>query len=757
MSFLAELKRRNVLRVALAYLVFGWLTLQIVSVVAPILDLPAWVARATLLLLAIGFLAALVVSWIYELTPAGLRRTAEVSHSQSIAAATGNRLDRFVLVGLSLIVAMFVADRLWPRAEQGPAGEKGPEAFSGADGAAATGALRPENGSGPFSPAGASIAVLPLVNLSGDDSQEYFSDGMSEELLNVLAKVPGLRVAARTSSFQFKGRNLDIQDIARQLNVATVLEGSVRKSGDRIRITAQLIDASNGYHLWSESYDRDLDDIFAVQDEIAGKIVGELRGRLGLAPADGARSTIARAASPEAYDAYLLGRELLLKRSASSVADGLAALQRATTLDPAYAPAWAQLASAYFLSRRASTGFGNMSIDEAEPLARAALAKAKRLDPELDDAYAVEGVIKQFFDNDLAGALAAHERALARNPGNAQALQWRADLLARFGRYKESLEQRLALAAVDPLLASNNNSIVRDLAMFGRSAEAESYARRLDNTDPAWAAFARAGMHTYAGEWGDAMSALLGEIDEQLGSWAGQQYVVRLLGMLGLSDEAQRLGADSDVALAVRGDWPGALAQFDEGGTNPVGREFWYFRRGYYLYRAGQRAEAIEQFDHTWPSVWPFGVADDSSYYTPRRLYYALALRASGREEDAQRVAAQNRDDVAAARRDGIKGPIVDLMAAELAVWDGDLDTALRLLPRGLMAEPFLSSIESDPLYAPLRGQASFMAAVAGERERRLRMREEFLRVACAAPADAPWRPLPASCATVAAESGDEA
>ena len=169
------------------------------------------------------------------------------------------------------------------------------------------------------------------------------------------------------------------------------------------------------------------------------------------------------------------------------MADGLAALQRATTLDPAYAPAWAQLASAYFLSRRASTGFGNMALEEAQPLARAALATAKRLDPELDDAYAVEGVIKQFFDSDLAGALEAHERALARNPGNAQALQWRADLLARFGRYKESLEQRLALAAIDPLLATNNNSIARDLAMFGRKAEAEAYVRRLDNTDPAWA------------------------------------------------------------------------------------------------------------------------------------------------------------------------------------------------------------------------------------------------------------------------------
>ena len=285
----------------------------------------------------------------------------------------------------------------------------------------------------------------------------------------------------------------------------------------------------------------------------------------------------------------------------------------------------------------------------AQPLARAALATAKRLDPELDDAYAVEGVIKQFFDSDLAGALEAHERALARNPGNAQALQWRADLLARFGRYKESLEQRLALAAIDPLLATNNNSIARDLAMFGRKAEAEAYVRRLDNTDPAWASVARAGMHSYAGEWGEAMSALVGEMDEHGRTWAGQQYVVRLLGMLGLVDEAMQLGVEDDVALATRGDWPGALATFDDGEGNRVGHEFWFFRRGHYLYRTGRVAEAIVQFDHTWPRVWPFGLADDSSYYTPRRLYYALALRESAREEDAQRVAQHNRDDVAAA------------------------------------------------------------------------------------------------------------
>jgi len=757
MSFYAELKRRNVPRVAAAYLVFGWLMLQIVSVLAPMLELPAWVARSLLLLLAIGFCATLVLAWIYELTPDGLRRTGPIDPTRPLAVDTGQRLDRFVLVGLGLVVALLVADRLWPRAANAPAAQSaraGSECLAGALDCAQS----PQAEGRPDPVSAASIAVLPLANLSGDASQEYFSDGMSEELLNALAKVPGLRVAARTSAFQFKGRSLDIQEIARRLNVATVLEGSVRKSGDRIRITAQLIDAANGYHLWSETYDRRLDDIFAVQDEIAGQIVDELRARLGLADAAGPRATIARAATPEAYDAYLLGRELLLARSPGAVAEGLAALQRATTLDPGYAPAWAQLASAYFLARQATTGFGMLSMEEAGTKARAALAEAKRLDPELDDGYAVEGAIKQYYDNDLAGALQAQERAIARNPGNVQALQWRADLLPRFGRYREALEQRLAIAAIDPLLAPNNAATARELAMFGRVADADSYVRRLDHAERVWADYARASVHAYAGEWGEAAAALfVPDVDAQDQSWSGKQFLVRHLGMLGLTDEALEYGVDSDIAQAIAGDWDAALVAFGQPDVERGGREFWFVRRAHYLQRAGRRDEALAQFDQAWPRVWPYGIVDDWAYFTPRRLSYALALREAGREDEARQVVAGSRDDLAAGRRDGIAGPIVDLVAAELALWDGDAETALRLLPRGLMAEPYLSTIEADPLYEALRGDPSFTAAVVAERERRLRMREEFLRVACAQTGPDSWRPLPASCATVAAESGDAA
>ncbi len=741
MSLMSELARRNVLRVAAAYLVFGWLVLQIVAVLAPMLALPDWIGRAVLLLLVLGFIAALVVSWIYELTPQGLQRTDAVPAERSIAPETGRRLDRFVLAGLVVAIALVAADRFWPR--------DGRVAQS-----ADTASVVTEQAEPPV-PAEASIAVLPLANLSGDADQEYFSDGMSEELLNVLAKVPGLRVAARTSSFQFKGRNLDIQDIGRQLNVATVLEGSLRKSGDRVRITAQLIDARSGFHLWSESYDRELADVFAVQDEIAGEIAAKLREHLGLAPASRVAATVTRVANPAAYDAYLRGRELLLKRSRTSIAEGLAALKEAVALDPDYAPAWAQLASAYFLSRRAGSGYGDLPPDEGERLAREALATAQRLDPMLDEVYAIEGVIRQFFLNDLDGALASVDRGIALNPANVQAMHWRADLLPRFGRYRDELEQRLASARLDPLFAINNANIVLNLTRFGRRAEAAPYLERITDRTARPYYVARLSAPDFDGAWDEGAFLCAAGIDVDPDDWGHKVCLASRLAMLELPDTLQLLAEEfadyAEYADTIRGDWAAAVATFAATNRPEDALEFWHFRQAQNQFRAGRGAEALAGFDRVWPNVWRYGVADDPMNFSPRRLWYAQALRDAGRGEEAARVVGINRADVAAARRDGLQAPMVDAMEAEIAAWDGDHETVARLLPRGLMDEPYLSSIEGDPLYAAVRDHAGFKAAVAGERARRAGLRDKFLRAACARPAESKWHPPAASCAGVAA------
>ena len=259
MSLFNELKRRNVFRVGFAYIVMAWLVLQVADVILNNIIAPGWVFHVLLLFLAIGFPFAVFFAWAFELTPEGLKKEKDVDRSKSITRVTGRKLDYGVIAVLVLALAYFTFDKfvLDPSRDA--------ELVQATTEAVAEQATE----SGKAEITDKSIAVLPFVNMSNDPDQEYFSDGISEELLNVLAQFPGLKVAARTSAFQFKGQNRDIVGIAKQLHVNHVLEGSVRKSGNRLRITAQLIDAESGFHLWSETYDRELDDIFAIQDEIS--------------------------------------------------------------------------------------------------------------------------------------------------------------------------------------------------------------------------------------------------------------------------------------------------------------------------------------------------------------------------------------------------------------------------------------------------------------------------------------------------------
>ena len=258
-DFIAELKRRNVLRVGAAYLLASWLILQFVDVVFPMLGLDEALGRPILIVLAIGFPAVLIFAWAFEMTAQGLKQEKHVDRSESVTTRTGRRLDRAITIVLIFAVGLLLVDKFVLQ------NESPPEVIS-------AGNLD-------------SVAVLPFVNMSGAAENEYFSDGLTETLLHLLAQVPDLKVAARTSAFAFKGRDEDIRQIADALNVATVLEGSVQRSGNKVRITAQLIEAQTGFHLWSQTFDRDLDDIFLVQDEIATSVVGALQATLLGVPA----------------------------------------------------------------------------------------------------------------------------------------------------------------------------------------------------------------------------------------------------------------------------------------------------------------------------------------------------------------------------------------------------------------------------------------------------------------------------------------
>src|SRR5688572_23595376 len=316
MSLFNELKRRNVIRVAAAYLVLAWLVAQVAGLLLPTFEAPPWVMRVLVLVLMLGFVGAVVFSWAFELTPEGLKREHEVERDASITHLTARKLDLAVIVMLVVAVGFTAYTHFAVRA---PA--SAPPAV-----AAQAGDARP------------SLAVLPFVNMSAVPENEYFSDGLTETLLNMLAKVEGLKVTARTSAFAFKGQNKDVREIAATLNVNAVLEGSVQRAGERVRITAQLIDARDGTHLWSESYDRKLDDLFAIQDEIAAEVAKALtRSLLGGedAPVVGTIGT----RDPEAYDAYLRGLEQRALFSFTSLPQAERHFRQALGGDPGFVEA----------------------------------------------------------------------------------------------------------------------------------------------------------------------------------------------------------------------------------------------------------------------------------------------------------------------------------------------------------------------------------------------------------------------------------
>ena len=333
MGLVSELRRRNVFRVAIAYVIIAWLILQVGDTLAPALHLGEWVNSALVFFLILGFPIALFFAWAFELTPEGLKKEKEVDRSESITHLTGRKIDYLIIAALILALSYFTFDKF----VLDPARDA--ELVQATTNSVTEQAAK-------TSASDRSIAVLAFTDLSAEGDQEYFSDGISEQLLNVLSKVPGLRVAARTSSFRFKGENRDIIDIGQQLNVGIVLEGSVRKAGPQVRVTAQLIDASNGFHLWSDTYDRQLDNIFAMQDEISAAIVGALGEHLGLRVDAGPRND--PTTSSEAYDAYLRGRHLVVQRSVTNPTVELAVreFEKSIALDPNFALGHAELAMA---------------------------------------------------------------------------------------------------------------------------------------------------------------------------------------------------------------------------------------------------------------------------------------------------------------------------------------------------------------------------------------------------------------------------
>ena len=387
MGYFQELKRRNVFRAIIAYVVLGWILLQVSTNLEEALELPAWFDAVVAALLAIGLPVVMVFSWVYELTPEGILKTADVPEEQSVTPRTGRRLDIFTAIGVVVLIGLALADRFTGSSE-GPAAEQ----------IAATDA---EITVAPTVNTDKSIAVLPFVAMTDSKDDEFFADGLSEELLNVLAKIKGLKVAGRTSAFYYKGKNEDLRAIAAALGVAHILEGSVRRSGNQIRITAQLIKADDGFHVWSETYDRESGDIFRIQDEISSSVAQALQAEiLGTTSQETPRTTN----SAEAENLYLIAQAAIADRNLPPVRRARDLYAQASILDPANPKYLAGFAHAVSLQY---WNFRDISSAEAIREAGEAIEKALNLGAPSAETLAVAGLVQEL-------------RALALNDQNAK-------------------------------------------------------------------------------------------------------------------------------------------------------------------------------------------------------------------------------------------------------------------------------------------------------------------------------------------------
>ena len=453
-GFFSELKRRNVFRVAIFYGAGAWLILQVADVVLEILDAPEGSLRLIAVIAALGFPLALIMAWAFELTPEGLKRESEVDRSAYDANRANRRLD-IATIGLLLVAIAFLAWSQFAGRDPRPPGMDGPRDLS--------------------------IAVLPFVNMSVDPDNEYFSEGLSEELLNVLARIEDFRVAGRTSSFAFKGQQQDLRAIGERLSVANILEGSVRKQGNQIRVTAQLIDARTGYHLWSDTYDRQLDDVFAIQDEIATEVVKALR--LTLLAGDQAVIQQTAKGDVEAYNHYLRGQFHVRLRTREGLERALEEFQQAILIDPDYAPPYVGIAMVYALL----DNYSYRGLDETGELARRALERALALDSQSDEAWAVRGLLLGQGPGAMqrqAEARAALERAIEINPNNAFAHLWRAGTLGPdLEAMRASLHRAYELDPLSPVIVYRR---VMDAVQSGDEAALGRFQAELEEIAPDW-------------------------------------------------------------------------------------------------------------------------------------------------------------------------------------------------------------------------------------------------------------------------------
>ena len=587
MSFYAELSRRNVIRVGIAYAVASWVLLQIVDVISPIFELPVWAPKLIFVILAIGLVPALIFAWAFELTPEGIKKESEVDRSGSITPQTGRKLNKVIIGALVVAVVLLLVDRQFSE----PANE-------------------PQETVAAISDTDKSIAVLPFVNMSSDAEQEFFSDGITEEILNSLASEKSLKVAGRTSSFAFKGQNDDLRRIGEALGVAHILEGSVRKAGAQVRITAQLVQVNNGFHLWSETYDRELTDVFAIQDEIANEILKQLRNQL-LADED-LIVVEAKRTNPVVYDLYLRAKQRLYTRKGSEIKIAIDELDKAIQLDPEYAPAFAQRGVATMLMSEQQ--YGDIPDDEANRRGKRFIDQALSLDENLAEGWAALGL---YYTNIPAGAEYAIDhltKALSINPNLIDAGNWLQIALKSVGDFKGSLEILVDIAERDPLYRPAFTNAIMTFNAFGKPDKAEELLQRIEAFDASNPDLytARATNFLFSGRNGEGLQQMetVRELDEMSGL-DGQILSIGLANTMQferLVEEGSPSWKPYALYEAGRQDEAFALAHAQATSGFP-GNLF------YLLNRSDRSQEIADYLEERWPSLTTFAAENDADEF----------------------------------------------------------------------------------------------------------------------------------------------
>jgi len=612
MGVVSELKRRNVLRMAVLYVLAAWVIMQVAEVVIALADLPAWAGSFVLTVLAIGLPIALVISWFYEITPEGLALEKDIAAKDSITHVTGRRIDFIVIALLAAAVILFAVHTWWPLA-----------------------------------PTDKSVAVLAFENMSGDPEQEFFSDGISEELLNTLAKVDGLRVISRSSSFSFRGKDIDIPTIAEELNVAHVLEGSVRRMGNSVRITAQLVDASTDSHLWSETFDRELttQNIFSIQSDIAAAIADKLRATLSRQDQVNLRNV--PTSSLEAYQSYWLGKQRMFSRTSDSLEQAVEYFEKAIEIDPEFALAYVGLADTYMLLG----DYAGMSLNDVLEYGEPAISKALTLDDGLAQAFVAQGAIRAKV-GDYDTAIDAFQRAIELDPNYSKAYHWYGDVLLTYLRQPDAalplLERAYTLDPVSPPLTA---TVGQTLTALGRFDEAMEYYQKALEIEPAYAStyYLIGSLHAYA----------YGRLDLgvrwSLESYARDpRYIFNLYGLsiyyLALGDD-QKADYWIDQALSNGPDWyrpnmAAALLSFRRGNETEVleaADRLQGIAPGnnttlYLLVATGRYRELLRIAAESYPEFMCDRDPEVSRPSLPSAIHVSLALDKTGDRECANRL-----------------------------------------------------------------------------------------------------------------------